>query len=465
VVALGKISTRQNGGQQDVDGIVAYLAKHGQHVRDVELWGVYEEDSAPDVTLHQLPQILHKLTSLQLHFLTLQLQHVLDQGVIEARAPLTRLQLDMCELPRLDGEVGLHDALMCLSSLHDLKLNMDPWAGPDGEGFCFGKVFAVDVMRELQQLTHLKLTSLALKDPHDLKQLKELTGLHELDLCLQWPDNGECDITADMLSSLQRLTRLVVRGYHESGTDTFPTFIELGVLTHLQHLELLECWSWRNGSAESPIKLLAQLGQLQQLIYLSLSGLPVATPATTYSALTASSKLQHLEVCDCELTTDAWRHVFSAGRQLPHMQRLIITTPWHQEPNMYIADPVGTDLVSCCPGLRSLQLVCAGCDRELLAPLTGLTGLTHMVLKPGGEGWPYADEEWMEWSCVSQLTGLKELDMAGRLTDENHDSFFVKSTQLHQLTNLRLDGKLDGKYIQKSYFLQVRLMRLVGQAF
>jgi hypothetical protein len=44
-------------------------------------------------------------------------------------------------------------------------------------------------------------------------------------------------------------------------------------------------------------------------------------PAAAYAALTASSKLQQLDISSCVLPAGVWQYVFPVGRQLPHLQK------------------------------------------------------------------------------------------------------------------------------------------------
>ena len=74
--------------------------------------------------------------------------------------------------------------------------------------------------------------------------------------------------------------------------------------------------------------LLPQLEHLQHLTHLSLQhaidvspnhGSP---PAGAFAAVTASSKLQHLDLSRCSLPAGVWRHLFAPGKQLPHLKYL-----------------------------------------------------------------------------------------------------------------------------------------------
>jgi hypothetical protein len=74
-------------------------------------------------------------------------------------------------------------------------------------------------------------------------------------------------------------------------------------------------------------QLLSHLQPLQQLTNLNLAHSLTADeqdspPAAAYAALTASSKLQHLDLTCCTLQAGAWQHMFPAGRQLPQLLSL-----------------------------------------------------------------------------------------------------------------------------------------------
>ena len=77
--------------------------------------------------------------------------------------------------------------------------------------------------------------------------------------------------------------------------------------------------------------MLSHLQDLQQLTHLTLRGVlrkgwgttdSAEPPATAYAALTASSKLQHLDISSSKLPAGVWQHVFPPSRQLPHLHIL-----------------------------------------------------------------------------------------------------------------------------------------------
>lgn len=127
---------------------------------------------------------------------------------------------------------------------------------------------------------------------------------------------GGCAITSTALSGAAQLTRLEIEGG--------SIIIEPGILstkTRLQHLQLKYC-SMIVGPA-GVAQLLAEMQPLQQLTYLSLKhsfgGQQAMAPVELYSGVTASSKLQHLEVSECILPAGVWQHMLPAGKLLQGM--------------------------------------------------------------------------------------------------------------------------------------------------
>jgi hypothetical protein len=175
---------------------------------------------------------------------------------------------------------------------------------------------------------------------------------------------------------------------------------------------------------------MSHLQELQQLTYLGFRNISAAAAtAAAYSALTASSKLQHLDISNCTVPAGVWQQVFPADRRLPHLRVLDLLEICHCD-NHAAAVPEGSRLVSCCPGLQSLQLQYLQCSAELLAPLRGLSSLSELTLCPDGQS-----EQGLEVVC--QLTGLRRLC----LTDPSKGEGVLESlTQLRQLTSLDFNG-------------------------
>ena len=178
--------------------------------------------------------------------------------------------------------------------------------------------------------------------------------------------------------------------------------------------------------------LLSDLRDLQQLTHLHLSSSLREIeylPTAAFSALTASSKLQYLNLCCCALPVDVWQHMFPAGRQLPHLTFLDISAV--KQPGEALATaPEGSCLVSCCPGLQYLNMKFLRCDADHLAPLRGLSML-H-TLRCGTA--QFCTGEGLEPVC--QLTGLRELEVLCRDTRNIREGLLLQLTQLKQMTKL-----------------------------
>ena len=188
------------------------------------------------------------------------------------------------------------------------------------------------------------------------------------------------------------------------------------------------------GHAAGYAQLLSELPKLQQLtclilarcLYVSEGG----TPAAAYSALTASSKLRHLDVSEGSFPAGVWQHVFPAGRQLPHLRELDLS----EVTGCPVTAADGSSLVSCCPGLQSLNMWRLACSAGLLGALQGLSSLSSLSLQPpagSAEGW----EEVVEGVC--QLTGLQQLELRAC----SKAGVPLQLTQLQQLTYLYCPGR------------------------
>lgn len=133
--------------------------------------------------------------------------------------------------------------------------------------------------------------------------------------------------------------------------------------------------------------MLPELQPLQQLTHLGFHfGAPEdsSPPTTAFSALTASSRLQCLELslAYLQLPAAAWEQMFPVGKQLAQMQALHISC---------ICDlfgflaaiataPEATRLVSCCPNLQRLNMQGLQYSAEQLVGLQGLSRLHTLLL-------------------------------------------------------------------------------------
>jgi hypothetical protein len=167
-------------------------------------------------------------------------------------------------------------------------------------------------------------------------------------------------------------------------------------------------------SAAEGTQVLSLLQDLQQLTYLALTcdwhgQQQQSPPAAAFSALTASSKLQYLNVEDTMLPVGAWQHMFPDGRQLPCLHTLKMSWPLLPRINPEVLHEDVTkvsSLVSCGPALAVLCLERLPYDAKLMEQLTALTGLhtLHLDVLDGSQ--QHAVE------CIYRPTGLRGLDAA-----------------------------------------------------
>jgi hypothetical protein len=397
VLALSSI-TAVVAQQQQVDSVLMYVSKHCPHVNSISI--KYQGDRGHTGILRSLlPQQL-QVHSLQLAGMQLQsgdsLQTMLGGAGLAA---LKQLQLRECRLFDDAAAEALTIALLQLpAGLEHLSIYLPyrPLQFPTG------------VLQQLQQLTYLELVSVQLPDPGDdslpLQPLQALTRLVHLrvedaDLC-----EGGIRITASMLSGAHLLTRLELC----DGVELEPAV--LAGKTQLQHLHIEHCKLGAARDAAHAAQLLSHLQPLQQLTHLDLTGTlwedikADNPPAAAYAALTASSRLQHLNIRACAMPAAAWQHILPAGRQLPQLQDLIIKALQLPSKRVGVV-PEGTRLVSCCPGLQCLDVQFLPYSAGLLAPLQGLSGLHTLHL----EDTMSADKEGLQETC--QLTGHRELSV------------------------------------------------------
>ena len=186
---------------------------------------------------------------------------------------------------------------------------------------------------------------------------------------------------AGLVSGAHQLTRLDVSDYCHQDRDKSgePGRGVLAGKTQLQHLNLQRTYGG--------IQLLSDLADLQQLTRLELRSSFYATedgntsPAAAVAALTASSKLHHLDLESCTLPAGVWQHVFPAGRQLPALRTLHLSEI-RQPSGGKAPAPDGSLLVSCCPGLHRLRMGYLSYSAALLVPLQGLNRLHTLWLRP-----------------------------------------------------------------------------------
>jgi hypothetical protein len=264
-------------------------------------------------------------------------------------------------------------------------------------------------------------------------------------------------VPASLLSGLQHLTRLQL-GHIKVAPDV------VAGRTQLQHLQLEGCSV--PGAAAGQAQLLSHLQSLQELTHLDLHGSlqpafgQLATPpAAAYSALTASSKLQHLNVRFCTLPAGTWQHILPAGRQLSHLQTLDISDVRLPGGSSHPASaPEGSLLCSRCPMLQSLHMGWLRLRAEQLAPLQGLRGLHILHLAPS------CHDDLKSMHEVSELTGLRELSIHDSYSPEGRlEELLLLLTQLKQLTMLKY-GRHSGYVHHAALTSEVRRIAMIDAA-
>jgi hypothetical protein len=448
--------------QEHLDSMLLFLWRHGQKIDSINLQG--DEANNDAVKLRQLPQLV-QLSSLCLKLMKLQLHPMKGSlGVLAGAPPLKQLRLTNCEL--IDDEQGLAAALMQLPQLEHLSLvdtscghassSASRWAKQLMRSRAPGGPTLARALQHLQQLTYLELVSIDMQAPDGedqprLQHLQQLKKLADLRITAYAEDEQDV-ITASMLSGASHLTHLQLSACE----------IEPGALARkaqLQHLQLHLQRRRIVGGTAGVAELLLHLKQMQQLTYLDLKdslsydwlldneGNPIVLeqdppgvadpPAAAFTALTASSKLQHLNISKCTLPLGVWPHIFPADRQLPHLRFMDVGYIQHcpNAPETWDGDwqaPLnGKHIVSCCPNLQSLNLMGMPCKEELLWPLQRLSGLRTMLLYT-------AHHDWEGLEMVCHLTGLQDLTLQARHSTRVG---LLQLSQLKQLTHLDFIGK------------------------
>jgi hypothetical protein len=235
-----------------------------------------------------------------------------------------------------------------------------------------------------------------------------------------------CRITANTLANAQHLTSLQLSGVDSGTFELEPA--ALAGKTRLQHLQLDVGYLLGSGGTGA-LQLLSQLQHMQQLTCLIVHECfrkrHFYPPAAAYAALTASSQLQHLDISRSYVPEGVWQHMFIAGRQLPHLQKLNIAHVDHPGDGIPAA-PEGSRLVSCCPGLQSLDMQGLQHSAGLFSALQGLSGLHRLCLQPWGSS--------VGLEGVCQLTGLLDLEVNEGCRPT--EGLLLQLTQLKQLTYL-----------------------------
>jgi hypothetical protein len=275
-----------------------------------------------------------------------------------------------------------------------------------------------------------------------LSQLTQLTAL-TLSTDGSWRLHGTVLASGSRLSQLQHLTfEEVGSNWNELQLEALPSSLvtlrikrcrhpwqlrldsaprwQLPVLKHLLldeasvyptllvGMPLLESLAWHGNTdvhdSRCMFDLLPVLSRVQQLTSLHLSGIRGTTTAPEFAALTASSKLEHLQLsdCSCNIPPIAAQCMFAAGRCLPHLRTVHIAGKvahlWRNTLTLGAGD--AGRLAACCPGLQSLShLVFAAVGAAELQPLLQLSALTQLAVEGAA-----CDDEVAE-QVLAKMTG------------------------------------------------------------
>jgi hypothetical protein len=430
--------------QQQADGLLTYLDKLGWGFDSVSTefqddtdtpWSEDPDMTPPSALVCLPPKDATKLHSLQLGNLQLLVD---DESQGALGTALKQLQLSGCQL--LDGATGaaLVAALSHLPGLEHLSLR-----------YIDGLTLPTAVLQ--QQLTYLELDCVDVVGPDDgydpdnhmlgslaLQPLQSLTRLADLRV-MSVSERGDLGglkvrITPNMLSGMHYLTRLELQ-------EVLAEPSILAGRTSLQHLSMAFDVFVSDARAEAT-QVLYHMQRLQQLTHLELTHSYWVRrgdllPAAAYSALTASSKLQHLDISRSTWPPDAWKHVFPTGRMRPHLRSLDISWATEECSSKHAFPPDGSRLVSCCPGLQSLDMQGLQHNAELLAPLQGLSALTTLRLTIQYAAYKVIDgPEKKTLDMLCQMTRLRELGLGHGVSRASKEALFSRLVQLTQLTRL-----------------------------
>jgi hypothetical protein len=420
--------------QQQADSALLYLARHGQHVSSISL----QQSGDTIIYIRQLPSQCSQLRSLKLSRLDgfgfiMQLgTSDTHQGVLQACAgQLTRLEAYWCRL-REDSPAAPAAALAALTGLQHLDVDeLDTHVGQwEGGGGLPGLVWSA-----LSRLTSLTLKAQML--PADAAALEGISNLAQLEHLKLNCTKSPAVVTPAVLSWLQRLRRLELHG-----GSLEPAALAC-VASQLQHLGLL-C-PGVPADATGTAALLAQVARMQQLTKLRLGMCLIhpAPSAAAYSALTASTGLQRLDLAYNYLLPGALQAMFAA-RQRTALQQLQL----FQLVNTVFVEMSSGDieaLVACCPRLQALQVPDLQ-EGAQLQPISRLAHLTSLGLE-----WPDASPA---AGVLVQLPQLQELQVSLKkverliLQGRSPVTSLLALTQLTQLTRLCFNfepGNLENK--------------------
>jgi len=445
VAATTSISIRSI--QERCDDVIHWLKRHGSGV--TSLRAQYTHGFGPCLASLPCPQ----LRDLSLYGLSLQ------PGFFTACKGVKRLLLACCCMAGSPHATSSADVnpLMQLSVLTSLKY-MCLASVRAGCSKPTGVVLGLpaSLLSHLVQLTYLQLSSSLMGSDAPLQHMSALTALQELNLGLwslwQQHSTAAALIGLQELQHLQHLTALKLDSaawpidLHSMPALTAltalrvlclsnSTSVDPAVLAGFRQLQQLELACKDTWNAQGSAALLAAIGQQLQLTRLKLRpGSVWSTPsAAAFSALTASSHLQHLELLWCEFPVGAWQQSFPPNRSLPQLTHLWLDAGEREGGAQQLSPANVQAMVSCCPSLTFLRLG-SQLAVSTAGPLSKLTGLAGLLLHAS-----FQDNA----PSLAQLTGLQRLVLNSNKPGEQVTvNGLLQLTVLQQLRDLDVRGAL-----------------------
>ena len=281
--ATEQLELELNYNVQRFQGLMQWVEKHGQHIKELDLNRV-------GGTLTELP--CWQLRQLGIFNGSVQLGPSSSHpGVLHSCNGLTKLQLWSCQV---DGPDNL-SALSAVPALQHLELSYIS----SSTGYVSLPGSVLQVLTQLSALKlelNIKVTAESLQHSSALQHLQVLSLYHPL-----------VPLSPSSTPGLAQLT-----GLQAIKLSYFDEPLDAALLQHYTRLQQLQLQGGDLTGAAGSATLLAAIGQQPQLEQLELWGVRCEWPraAGAYTALTASSRLQELDVHVDEWPAGVWQSVF-----------------------------------------------------------------------------------------------------------------------------------------------------------
>lgn len=422
-----QLEVQLQGSAQRSQAVVQWLQHNGQHVTSLELHGVAAE--LTELPCQQLRQLVVWCGRVQLGRCS---SH---PGVLHSCNGLTSLMLFFCEV--VDGPKGL-SALSAVPALQVLSVSA-ACSRSDRPLHMPGTI--------LQMLTQLKRLDLSGHINVTAESLQHISALQHLQvLNLTRPSVHLSPSSTPALARVTGLHSLVLSGSRNvaDAATLDPALLQHYTLSCLK-LEYVTLSGARRGrdvtghtGASSGASLLSVLGQQLQLEQMQLSGVQCEWPTTAaaYTALTASSRRQKLDLRLDGVPAGIWQAVFQPQQQLPHLRDLVLGSWDAEDGNGLVQNPTVTALsstdvsrlVGCCPAVEYLNIQLQ--PNVQLAVLSQLTALRTLYISTSTES------SVKSLAGPPALVGLRELWV--NISPACSPKALLALTALTQLTDLHV---------------------------